>query len=229
MTFNQVAYDTFLVENHVVGFYEDPITLRSGGKSFWYANFRSLLDDLTKVKKTAEFIHEFAKEKLGVSFTNYLAIPEGPREFTSSANRLLFEDVPHKTVPAITLRAGYKTHGSPLDRYTVGPVPDYMKPIVIEDVSTTGNSSSEFVMLLQELGKMPGAVISMLNRQERRTDGKTVQELFKNDYRVAYLSMTAAETVIPKAVEILKPNEKILRGLRLELGDLQRYTAQIKI
>lgn len=229
MTFNREAYDLFLVENGVVGFYEDPITLRSGGLSYWYANFRALLTDLTKTDKVAEFVYDFTTEH-GLKPTNFFAVPEGPREFASSANRILGRNLPEGTVvPVASLRAGYKTHGSPLDRYSVGPVYPWMKPVLIEDVSTTGNSSTEFVMLMQELGISPLALVSMLNRQERRNDGRTVKELLVGSYNVAYLHVTAAETVVPIAVGVLKPKETVLEGLRKEFSDGERYTAEIKI
>ena len=229
MTFDRQAYDLFLVENGVVGFYEDPITLRSGGLSYWYANFRTLLTDLTKAEKAGEFVYDFTSEH-GLKPTNFFAVPEGPREFASSANRILASRLPEGTVvPVASLRAGYKTHGSPLDRYSVGPVYLWMKPVLIEDVSTTGNSSTEFVMLMQELGISPLALVSMLNRQERRNDGRTVKELLEGSYNVPYLHMTAADTVLPRAVEMLKPKESILTGLKNELSDLSRYIVEIKI
>lgn len=228
MTFNRETYDKFLVENGVVGFYEDPITLRSGGLSYWYANFRALLSDLNKVDKAAEFIYDFTREN-NLNPTNFFAVPEGPREFASSANRILRENYMGKIIPAASLRAGYKTHGSPLDRYSVGPVFSWMKPTLIEDVSTTGNSSTEFVMLMQELAISPLALISMLNRQERRNDGRTVKELLEGSYKVPYLPMSAADTNLPIAVEILKPKKSILEGLRKELSDRERYTAEISI
>lgn len=228
MTFNREAYDIFLVKNSVVGFYEDPITLRSGGLSFWYANFRALLDDLNKVDKAAEFIYDFVRQN-NLNPTNFFAVPEGPREFASSANRILREHYTGKVISATSLRAGYKTHGSPLDRYSVGPLFPLMNPILIEDVSTTGNSSTEFIMNLQEQGISPLALLSMLNRLERRNDGRTVKELVEGSYNVKYLPMSGADTVLPIAIRLLEPKESILEGLRKEVSDRERYIVEISI
>ncbi len=227
MVFDQQAYGEFLVSNHVVGLLEDPITLRSGGLSYWYANFRALLSDLRRVDTAAEFIYEFTKDQ-GVRPTNFFAVPEGPKEFASAANRLRSKrgDI---IVSATGLRAGYKSHGSPLDRYSVGPLAPTMEPVLIEDVSTTGNSSTEYVMNLQEQGIPILLLLSMLNRQERRKDGKTVKQLVEDNYGVRYAAMTDAETVLPAAVDILKPGERILKGLREEFRDRERYTAEIRI
>jgi len=227
MRFNLDNYNQFLVENGVVGFYEDPIRLRSGGLTFWYANFRALLKDSDVTDEAAECVYNFVADR-GLKPTNFFAVPEGPREFASGANRILRIQT-GVVVPATSLRAGYKTHGSPLDRYSVGPVVASMKPVLIEDVTTTGNSSTEFVMLMQELGIPPLAVVSMLNRQERRNDGRTVKELLEGSYNVAYLPMTAAETVVPIAVGVLNPKGSILEGLRKEFTDRERYTAEIKV
>ena len=225
--FDQEAYDRFLIENNVVGFYENPIPLKSGRLSSWYVNFRSLLIGYEKVDKAAQFIYDFLRER-ELKPTNVFAVPEGPREFASAVNRILKSDL-GDDVSAASLRAGYKTHGSPLDRYSVGPVFPWMKPILIEDVSTTGNSSTEYVMLLQELGISPLSVVSMLNRQEIRNDGKTVEELIKNNYGVPYIAMSDASRVIPLAVGIINPPEFVIDGLREELTDGERYALGIRI
>src|SRR5437016_1146454 len=88
--FKQDAYDSFLVQNGVVGFYEDPITLRSGGLSYWYANFRALLSDVKLADQAGQFIYDFSRDNKGLP-TNFFPVPEGPKEFTSAANRLLLK------------------------------------------------------------------------------------------------------------------------------------------
>ena len=226
MGFNQASYDAFLVGNGVVGLLEDPITLRSGGLSYWYANFRTLLKDYRIAEEAARFVYDFT-EHHSLEPSNFFAVPEGPREFASGCNRILSSNAP--LVSASSLRAGYKTHGSPLDRYSVGPVHENMRPVLIEDVTTTANSSTEYVMLLQELGISPLALVSMLNRQQRRNDGRSAKEFVEGCYHVPYFHMAAAETVLPAAVEILKPKSHVLEGLRRELADGKSYSAEIKI
>lgn len=225
IVFDQDSYDIFLIENGVIGFYEDPVTLRSGRLSYWYANFRTLLTDLTKIDKAAEFIYSFVLQQ-GVLPTNFFAVPEGAREFVSSLNRILISD---EFIPVTNLRSGYKSHGSFLDRYSIGSVSPWMKPILVEDVTTTGNSSTEYLMLLQELGVAPLALVSMLDRQERRSDGRSVKELVEDNYKVAYLPISNAERVLPRAVEKLKLKKSILEGLRRELNDKERYLMELKI
>ena len=226
MGFNQGAYDAFLVQNKVVGLLEDPITLRSGGRSYWYANFRTLLRDYSTVEQAAQFIYDFTTG-LGLEPTNFFGVPEGPREFAGGCNRILFAKEP--PVSASSLRAGYKTHGSPLDRYSVGPISEDIQPILIEDATTTANSSTEYLMLLQELGNNPLALVSMLNRQQRRNDGRTAKEFVEDCYNVPYHNMASAETVLPAAVEILKPSPRTLEGLRRELADERSYAVRIEI
>lgn len=227
MAFDQNAYDDFLVENGVVGVLEEPITLRSGGLSFWYANFRALLRTTDLSSEAAEYVHRFAKDQ-EFDFTNVFAVPEGPRRFASYVDDLLREHGA-TVVPAASLRSGYKTHGSPVDRYTVGPVEPWLRPLLLEDVSTTGNSSSEYVMLMQELGIPPVVLVSMLSRQEKRKDGKTVSEFIEGNFGVPYRCMTVAESVIPKVIAAKRPPEHVLEGLRYEFSDSSRYTAELRI
>jgi len=228
MRFDQDLYNRFLVNNSVIGFYDEPVLLRSGGLTFWYANFRALLADYQAVQKAAEFVDDFIADHM-LDPTNFFAVPEGPREFASSLNRLL--DARGRKVSATSLRSGYKTHGSAMDRYSVGPLDSYMRPVLIEDVSTTGNASTEYLILLQTLGIQPLAVVSMLNRQERRRqpDGRTVEEFLQENYRARYLAMADASSVLPVAVEILKPSPTILGGLREEFADRERYSVEINL
>jgi orotate phosphoribosyltransferase len=234
MTFNQEEWENFLIENGVVGF--EPKTLKSGRTTFWYANFRTLLDDLKKVDKVAEYVYDFCSLQNcclahKIYPTSFFAVPEGPREFSSSLNRLLEDKHPGIVIPAVNLRAGYKTHGGVQDRYSVGPVSSQMRPALLEDVGTTGSSVTEYVMLMQELRISPIAVISMLNRCEKRDypDGRTVQQVLSQDYNVLYLVMADASSILPKAVKILKPPKNIIYGLREELKDMERYAIEIKI
>ncbi len=228
MTFNQEEYEEFLIENGVIGFL--PSRLKSGRTTFWYANFRSPLQDLRKAENLAEFVDDFSLQH-DLSPTEYVAVPEGPREFSSSLNRILQKRNPEIAIPAVNLRAGYKTHGSAQDRYTVGPASALVRPVLIEDVGTTGSSVTEYLMLMQELGKSPLAVISMLNRCERRDypDGRTPEQVLREDYRVLYLVMTDASRILPKVVKALKPDSYILNGLREELRDRERYAVEIQI
>jgi len=234
MTFNQEEWENFLIENGVVGF--EPKTLKSGRATFWYANFRTLLDDLKKVDKAAEYVYDFCSlQNYSLAHkihpTNWFAVPEGPREFSSSLNRMLEDKNLGIVIPAVNLRAGYKTHGGVQDRYSVGPISSQMRPGLLEDVGTTGSSVTEYIMLMQELGISPTVVISMLNRCEKRDypDGRTVREVLIKDYNVLYLVMTDASRILPKAVEMLKPPKYIINGLREELKDMERYAVKIKI
>lgn len=226
--FNSELYDEFLVENNIIRFYDGPVELSSGGITYWYANFRELIGDKRKVVAAARFIYDYMSAH-GIEPTNAFAVPEGPKEFASSINDILQAKL--ELVPATSLRAGYKTYGSPLDKYSVGPVYPWIKPILLEDATTTGNSSSEYLSILQELGVPPLALISMLNREERRKlpDGRTVKEYIENCFGTTHLSMTSASRILPLAVEAIKPRSFVLKGLREELDDSERYSAKIKI
>jgi orotate phosphoribosyltransferase len=228
VTFNQDAWEDFIIENNVVGF--ELKTLKSGRTTIWYINFRTFLKDLTKVDKAADFIYSFCLEH-NLKPTNYFAVPEGPREFASSLNRKLKTQNPDLTISAVNLRAGYKTHGGVQDRYSVGPIEPWMKPVLLEDVGTTGSSVTEYLMTMQEARVSPLAVVSMANRCERRDypDGRTVEQVLREDYKTPYHVMTDARRILPKVVERLKPSIYVVRMLREELKDMERYAVEIKI
>jgi len=44
--FNQEKFNQFILENKVVGFFEEPITLKSGRLSHWYVNWRNVAEDV---------------------------------------------------------------------------------------------------------------------------------------------------------------------------------------
>ena len=45
MVFDQHMFDEFVLNNGVIGFFEKPITLKSGRKSNWYVNWRNVAGD----------------------------------------------------------------------------------------------------------------------------------------------------------------------------------------
>ncbi len=53
-------YD-FIIKNNVVGFFDEPLTLKSGRKSYWYVNWRTIAEDVYLLDKVRNFLILFVK------------------------------------------------------------------------------------------------------------------------------------------------------------------------
>ncbi|MFX1499145.1 MAG: hypothetical protein ACFFBH_16635, partial [Promethearchaeota archaeon] len=92
-------------------------------------------------------------------------------------------------------RGKIKDHGEIKDQMYLG-VPKG-RVIILEDVTTTGESLVQCIEGLQNNKVNVVAAISLTNRNEIRDDGKTVEEVV-NEKRVKYYSMSLFTDLIPK-------------------------------
>ena len=53
-------YD-FIIENNVIGFFDEPLTLKSGRMSYWYVNWRTVAEDVFLLDKVSDFLLSFVK------------------------------------------------------------------------------------------------------------------------------------------------------------------------
>ena len=60
------------------------------------------------------------------------------------------------------------------------------------------------------------AAISLTNRGEVRSDGKTIAQVLQ-EQGVTYYALSEARNVLPRALQKLKPNEDIIRAIKKEL------------
>ncbi len=75
-SFDQKAFDRFLLDNEVVGFFEKPIVLKSGRKSSWYVNWRKVAADVYLMDRLVDFLFAFvADQKLTPDI--FYGVPEG--------------------------------------------------------------------------------------------------------------------------------------------------------
>ena len=68
-------YD-FIIKNNVVGFFNEPITLKSGRKSYWYVNWRNIAEDVYLLDKASNFLLLFVKY-LNLEPNCFYGVPEG--------------------------------------------------------------------------------------------------------------------------------------------------------
>ncbi len=204
-------YNKFLLDNDLVGFFDPYITLKSGRPGHWYVNMRDALKNLNLKRQLAMYMYDLCGE-LALKPDYFLGVPDGAKPLGEEMNNLINYKKPFE-ISAAVLRAGKKAHGDPLNRYSVGPLTPGNHVVLVEDVTTTGGSSMEYIMRLQEIGIWIDALVSCVNRFERRDRKRTVEDVLLRDYNVKYAARTDARTLLPAAVKKFNPNEKIITDI----------------
>ncbi len=206
--FDQQAYNKFLIEEGVIGFFEESIKLKHGRISNWYVNMRNLTDT-TKVKdKLVKYVLDFVESK-GLEPDLFYGVPEGA---TKLALFLTDEYAKRKNkdMPLVMGRGKPKEHGEPKDRFFVGHMPDKSKVIVVEDVTTTGGSLINTLESLKQVDVEIIATIGLVNRMEIRDDGRSVEQKV-NEAGVRYMAVSDALVLLPLAAAKQKPDKKTLK------------------
>jgi orotate phosphoribosyltransferase len=211
VVFDREGLDNFLIERKCVGFFDPPITLKSGRPGHYYINIRNAVTTQEDLQKIAKFAFEYAMKR-GLKPDQFIGVPEGATPIGQEATKLINYKTP-ETIPLTILRSKPKDHGDPKDRYSVGPLVPGTHAVMIEDVSTTGASGEPAIMALQESGVLIDEFHSIASRLERRDDGRTVGEAYKDKYGISYSALTDSTTLIPKAVEQQKPSRRVLENV----------------
>jgi orotate phosphoribosyltransferase len=206
--FNQEEYNRFLIENRVIGFFEKPITLKSGRISNWYANCRVLLDRVGVIDKLTDFVLAFSDEK-GISADYFYGVPEGATKLAVILNYKKGKLDHNENQVLIMGRGMPKEHGDPKDKYFIGPAEKGDKVIVVEDVTTTGGSLIESIKHLKESNIEVVAAVGLVNRMEKRDDGKSVEQVVK-ELNVPYFAIGSAIDLLPMARDVSKPSDSVL-------------------
>ena len=219
MEFNRDEFDTFLLENKCIGFFNPPITLKSGRPGHFYFNFRNLTDTKKLKDQLVEWIGKFITDR-GLSPDYFYGVPEGATKLGTFLSDRFGKG------KLVMGRGKPKDHGEPKDKYFIGPIKRGDHVVVIEDVTTTGGSLLNAIDNLKEAGVIIDRVIAIGNRLERRDDGKTVEEAVAKK-GLKYEWLTDATTLVPKAHKILNPGPEI--GKRVENYFKEYGAVEIKL
>ena len=194
----------FIIENNVIGFFKEPIRLKSGRLSNWYVNWRNVAADVYLIDKLTDFL------LLYIDFLNlkpdcFYGVPEGASKL-GIITQFKWAKKQNKYNPGkytLTMGRGkQKQHGDPKDKFFLGiPIGNV---IVLEDTTTTGGSLVNTIRTLKELKINIIATIGLTNRNELRDDGKSVDEIILEE-GVEYYAMSNALELLPK----LKPDNQI--------------------
>ena len=223
--FNQSEFNQFVLENGVVGFFEEPITLKSGRLSHWYVNWRNVAEDVFLIDKLTDFVIDFI-EDLNLKPDCFYGVPEGATKLGILTQYKWAKKspnyAPHTHILAMG-RGKSKDHGEPKDRYFVGQPKG--KTLILEDVTTTGSSLLETIENLTGVtgrgvdGVQMIAAVGLTNRMELTNDGKSVKKAVE-EKGTLYLQMSNALELLPLAYKKLKPREEIAKKVEEEF---QKY------
>jgi orotate phosphoribosyltransferase len=217
----ELFYD-FIIENNVIGFFEQPLTLKSGRKSYWYVNWRTIAEDVFLLDKVSNFLLSFVRF-LNLKPDCFYGVPEGATKLgVITQYKWAFTDKdiePGKYVLSMG-RGKPKDHGELKDKYFLG-IPKG-NVILIEDATTTGSSMLKAIDDLVANKVKIIAAIGLTNRNEIRNDGFTVEEAVQNK-SVQYYAMSNAIDLLPR----LNPNPTISKHIQ---AYFKKYgTSEIKL
>ncbi|MFX1322807.1 MAG: hypothetical protein ACFFAQ_14310 [Promethearchaeota archaeon] len=186
----------FIIKNKVIGFFKEPIRLKSNRLSYFYINWRNVSEDVNLIDKLTDYIISF------VIYHNlqpdcFYGVPEGASKIgiiTQFKWAKKQKNYHNGTYNLPMGRGKPKDHGEPKDRFFLGMPKG--KVIVIEDVTTTGGSLITSIQNLKAIKVDIIAAIGITNRNELRDDGRSVEEVIREE-DVNYFAMSNAVDLLP--------------------------------
>jgi orotate phosphoribosyltransferase len=213
--FDQGVFNRFLIDHRVVGFFDEAIRLKSGRESHWYVNWRTVAGDVFLIDQLADFLIAFAHDH-GLDPDGFYGVPEGASKLGVLATYKWVREKPGFGPGSHALPMGrgkQKEHGVPEDRFFL--TPPRGRIVVVEDVTTTGQSLLAALDQLQEIDVEVAAAVGLTNRMERRDDGSSVEEAVRAK-GVAYFALSDATQFLPAAVRAFSPRAEIVRSIEKE-------------
>ncbi len=218
--FNQESYNQFVLDNDVVGFFDEAVTLKSGRKSHWYVNWRKVVGDVFRTDELADHIIGFTR-LLELEPDCFYGVPEGATKTAVITQYKWAQQSPGYSSGSHVLPMGRgkpkEGHGKPEDKYYVGAPSG--KVIVVEDVTTTGGSLLGKIEELDELDDVEIiAALGLTNRCETTDEGLSVADAVK-EAGVNYFSLTDAFQILPEAYVLQQPGKEIARHIEDEFAE----------
>lgn len=228
MSYNQNLFNQFIVENGVIGFFDQPVTLKSGRQSNWYVNWRTVSNDAYLLDQLTEyllaFIHKLIVDHEIESPDTIYGVPEGATKLgiLSQYKWAKIDKTFSKGSHVIAMGRGKaKTHGAPQDRLFVGM--PRAKTLVIEDVTTTGDSLLTTIDSLIESDIEIIGAIGLTNRMEMRDDSMSVEsavsEKKSRGRNIRYFHMSSALDLLPLICSHAMPREEVKRSIEKEFSE----------
>ncbi len=198
----------FILKCSVVGFFKEPLKLKSGRFSYWYVNWRNVAEDVYLIDVLTDYLITFVKSE-GLKPDVFYGVPEGATKLGIITQYKWAKGQSNFNQGSFNMsmgRAKPKEHGDPKDKFFLG-IPKG-KVVILEDTTTTGDSLIHTIDKLKEFRIDIIAAISLTDRNELRDDGKSVKRVIA-DRDVKYYSMSEAIELLPLVYNKLKPGEFI--------------------
>lgn len=211
MAFNPDQFVKYLISNHCVELYNTPIRLKCGRLSWWDANLQKLYSNILLKRQLANYVYQFAQSH-HLQPDLFLGVPMSAIPLGECVNELI--DYKDKSqIPATILRSEYKINGNPQHKYAIGPLNAGDRVVLVDDTVVTGSSFMRHIPRLQELGVIVEGVIVCVYRFEKRDNGRTIERLLKDAYKVDYYFLTDARELLTQACELLQPEPSIIDSI----------------
>ena len=189
-------FHEFIINNNVIGFFKEPIKLKSNRLSHFYINWRKISENVMLIDKLTDYIISFV-ESLNLKPDCFYGVPEGASKIGIITQFKWAQKQKNYYTGTYILPMGRgkpKDHGEPKDRFFLG-MPQG-KVIIIEDVTTTGGSLITSIQNLKAIKVDIIAAIGITNRDELRDDGRSVEEVIREE-DVNYFAMSNAVDLLP--------------------------------
>ena len=201
-------FENFIIKNKVIGFFNEPIKLKSGRLSSWYVNWRNITADVYLLDKLTDYLLIFVKY-LNLKPNCFYGVPEGASKLGIITQFKWAKKQNNYGSDSYILSMGRgmeKEHGDPKDRFYLG-IPSG-KVVILEDVTTTGESLINTIKKLKDSKIEIIATIGLTNRNELRDDNKSVEDIVLEE-GIPYYAMSNAIDLLPK----LNPNTNITKKI----------------
>ena len=216
--FDQSEFNQFVVDQGVIGFFDQPIKLKSGRMSNWYVNWRTVAEDAYLLDRLTTFVIEFASQHQ-MEPTCFYGVAEGASKLGVLTQMKWAQKSPNYGPGSHVVAMGRgkaKEHGAAKDKFFLG-VPQ-SPTVVLEDVTTTGGSLLNTLAQLAESEIEVVAALGLTNRMEVRDDGQSVLEAVKAK-GVNYYSMSNALELLPLAAKKANASKEICQAVEQEFAE----------
>ena len=208
--FSQAQFNQFILDNNVIHFSDQPITLKSGRASHVYINWRTITNDAYLLNQLTDYIIEYIKKE-NLKVDCFYGVPEGATKTAIIASLKIAQSSPQFTVGSHSIpmgRAKPKEHGEAKDKFFIG-VPEG-NTLIIEDVTTTGGSLIESIMTLKHAGIKLSSALTLTDRKTENVKEKLAK------LGLSFHAMSTADQLIAAAIEKQKPSEMIMNSIKEE-------------
>ncbi|MBF0360456.1 MAG: hypothetical protein HQK49_05555 [Oligoflexia bacterium] len=184
------SFINFIIDHKVLTVSSTPFTLASGQKSHLYINWRSVTNNFFLFDKLLKMVLEFIQLN-NIHCDTFYGVPEGASKLALFVQYFYlqkkYSSEESSSLATLAMGRGVpKNHGSIADKYFIGqPIGDV---IIIEDVTTTGESLIKTIEIVKELPNTK--VIGCLVLTDRSHHGsKSMDDYFvKNNIKLYSLS-----------------------------------------